>query len=104
MRYIFIILIPVLFALAPGLSFAQATGGSGGKTITTPSLPIDVVVKVLKEVEPFFFTHCGLNFNDLYLMYQGGSCSVEFIGKTALGYEFRVETGGGLGIVILESF
>ena len=103
MKYVLITLVAFLLAFSLDATLAQSAGSSGSKTAPVTCLTADVIVKVLKEATPFFYIHCGLELSDLVGLYQGGDCLIEFVDKTGLGYEFKVETGGISTVIMVDS-
>ena len=86
-----------VLSVSSGLYAQKATPPS---TSTTCDLTEEVILKVLKESTG----HFGCSLEHLYDEYLLGNCCITLELKDVNGYWFKVEYGGGIDIILIETF
>jgi hypothetical protein len=101
-----LVVVMALCALGWGTVSAQGNGNNGNNGANqsqSTTLPNATVVRILRQAQPYFEAHCGINLGQLLQQYRAGNCVIELVASNPpVTNVYSVRFGGIEIVVILE--
>jgi hypothetical protein len=100
-----LVVVLALCALGWGTVSAQGNGNAnyGVNQNQSSALPNATVIRILREAQPYFEAHCGINLGQLIQQYRAGNCLIELVATNPpVTNVYRVSFGGGIILVVID--
>jgi hypothetical protein len=100
-----LVVVMALCALGWGTVSAQGNGNAsnGANQSQSTTLPNATVVRILRQAQPYFEAHCGINLGQLLQQYRAGNCVIELVATNPPSENvYRVSFGGATLLVLID--